>query len=313
MTGAGEILIGFGTAFEDPRFAASGPPGQKVGGAEDEHFPESFLTGPRAPLGGDGVLPVADGVEGAFEAQLVERGAVLPGALEQDAPDQVVGDGVQEQFAPDHARSQAAHARSLHGGFDVVEVELDPPAARLEGGEGFHGPEHGVEQGGDEQEGLGAKAGPDDLHAHLAHGDEGGQPLPEPGAHHPAGVFVRRAPQGDEAISLAEALASAPVDALGVASAHEEVDTELGQQGEVGKAPEAPIGDEDVAPAQGAAQEGKEARFAGFPAPVGGAQEGAAAQAEEARLIDQRPAAAGFLTFGLGPFLLIVRGVGSGD
>ena len=67
---------------------------------------------------------------------------------------------MEEQFAPDHAGSESAHVRCLHGGLAVVEVEFDPKAARVKTGEGFHRPEHGVEQRGDDQQGLGVKAGP---------------------------------------------------------------------------------------------------------------------------------------------------------
>jgi hypothetical protein len=133
-----------------------------------------------------------------------------------------------------------------------------------------------------------------------------GKPLPEAGAHHAAGVFVRGTLHGDEAVTFAQALAFAPIDPVGVASAHDHVGTALGQEGEVGKAPEAAVGDHDVVPAQDAAQQGKEARLAGFPAAVGGTQECAAAQAEDAHEVDQRPAATGFLGAGLGPFLLVL-------
>ena len=219
----------------------------------------------------------------------------------------------RRSFAPDHRGSQAAHAGGLEGSLDVVEVEFHAPAAFIEGEEGFHGPEHGVEQGGDEEQFAGTKAGPDAAGADLAHGDGCGQALPETRAHDAAGVFVRRALHGDEPVVFAEAFTLAPIDPRGVAAAHEEIDPAHGQKREVGKAPEATVADEDVAPAQGAPQERKEPGLAGAPLSVGGAQKGAAAQAEDASQVDERPAAARFLGFGLGPFLLVVVGVGGGD
>ena len=310
---AGEFLVGFGAALADAGFAAAGAEGEEVGGAKFEHGFGGVLAGAGTGLGGDGVLPVAEGIQRAFEAELVEGRALLGGALEHDAAKEVVGDGVEEQFAADHGGAEAAHGGGLEGGLEVVKVEFDAPAAFVEGEEGFHGPEHRVEQGGQEQEFAGAKAGPVAADAHLPHGDGLGQPLPEAGAQDAAGVFVRRAAHGDEAVVRAEPPTFAPVDPCGVAPAHEEIGPAHGQEGEVGKAPKAPVADEEVTRAQGAAQERKKPGFARAPFTVGGTQEGSAAQTKDAGQVDERPATAGFLGFGLGPFPLVRVGVGGGD
>ena len=143
MARAGQGLIGFQTAFEHPRFAASGKQGQEVGGAEDDHFLQGVLARAGTTLGGDGVLPMAHSVQGAFEADLIQRRAFLPGALEHDAAHQVVGDGMEKEFALHHRGGEAAHVGSLHGGLNVVEIEFHPPAPLVEGHEGFHRPKHG--------------------------------------------------------------------------------------------------------------------------------------------------------------------------
>ena len=87
VAGAGQGLVGFGTALEHARCAASGTPGPEVGGAAQEHFLQGPLAGSRMALDRAGVLPVADGIGGAFEAQLSKRRAVLPGALQHAAAD----------------------------------------------------------------------------------------------------------------------------------------------------------------------------------------------------------------------------------
>lgn len=86
-----------------------------------------------------------------------------------------------------------------------------------------------------------------------------------------------------------------------------------GRKARLAKLQRAAVGDDDVGPAQDAAQQGKEARLAGFPPAMSGAQEGAAAQAEDAHELDERPAAAGFLGLGLGPLPLVVAGVRGGE
>lgn len=154
-------MLGFGTALEHAGFAAAGGRrGRRSAAPRMSIFIASLRTSRAPARGGEGVRPVAHGVQGALEAELVERGAGLPGALEQDAADQVIGDGVEEECAPDHARSKAAPGGGLHGGLAVVEVDFDPRAARVETGEGFHGPEHGVEPGADEQQGLSGESRP---------------------------------------------------------------------------------------------------------------------------------------------------------
>ena len=99
---ASKGLIGFGAAFEHARFAASGTQGQEVGGAKEEHFLQCLPARADAALGGDGVLPVPHGVQGAFEADLIQGCLSLPGALEHDAAHEVAGDGMEKEFAPHH-------------------------------------------------------------------------------------------------------------------------------------------------------------------------------------------------------------------
>ena len=97
-----EVLVRFRSAFEGTGFASSGAQGQEVGGAEGEHFIPGILAGGGTARRGDGVLPVAHGVQGAFEAECIQGCAVLPCALEHDPADQVVGDGVRDKGRADY-------------------------------------------------------------------------------------------------------------------------------------------------------------------------------------------------------------------
>ena len=73
-------MIGFGTALEDAGFATSGAPGEEVGGAEFEHGCGGVRTSTGTTLGGDGVLPVAHGVERTFAAALARAELNAAGA-----------------------------------------------------------------------------------------------------------------------------------------------------------------------------------------------------------------------------------------
>ena len=210
---------------------------------------------------------------------------MLAGALEEDATDQVVGDGVGEEFAPDQAGGEVAPAGCLPGGLKVVEVEFDPPAARIKGWRGWPRVRGRGRAGWRGAGGAGCESG---------HGRWGRAAFSKAGAHDAAGIFVGGTFQGDEPVVAAETPAFSPVDPRGVASSHEEVGAAQGPEGGEGKAPEATVGDEEVARTQVATQEDS------------------AAQAKEARQVDERPAATGFLEAGLGPLLLVVPGVGSG-
>ena len=107
-------MIGFWAAFEDARFAAPGTQGQEVGGAQNEHGFQGVLASRGAACGGGGVLPVAHGVQGAFEAELIQGRALLPGALEHDAADEVVGDGVPKALSLSKGRTSSSR-RTIAG------------------------------------------------------------------------------------------------------------------------------------------------------------------------------------------------------
>ncbi len=144
------------------------------------------------------------------------------------------------------------------------------------------------------------KARPGAPRPDLAYGNVLRQLAPKARAHDAAGILVRRAFHEDEPVVFAEALAFAPVNPIRIAATHDPVGSAHGEEGQVGKAPEAAIGDDDVAPSKDAAQQSEEACLARFPLAVGGAQERAAAQAEDADDANERKAATGFLGAGLG-------------
>ena len=270
-----------------------------------KHLFEHLISSADTALSVGGVLPVADGIQGALEADLIERRTFLPGTLKHETADKVVGDGVEKEFAADHVRGEAAHGGGVHGGFDVIEIELHFPTPHVEGDKSFHWPKSRVEEGGDEEKLLGTKARHINASADLANGDGFWQALPESWTHHTTGN--PRTLHGDDAVVLSKALTFVPVHFIGIASAHHQIDSAHGQESKVGKGPKAAISDDDIPPPQNPAQEGKEARFAGFPFAVCGMKQGSAAQAKDAQKINERPTTSRLLRIGLRPFLLKIN------
>ena len=137
--------------------------------------------------------------------------------------------------------------------------------------------------------------------------------LPEALAHDTAGVANWRTLDSHETVVLAEAFAFAPVDFGEVTPAHEQAGPAHGKQGKIGKGPEAAVGDEDVARAKDATQQGKEPGLTRLPFAMRGAQQRSAAKAKDACQVNERPAAAGLLHSGLGPLLLVSLGIRGQD
>ena len=63
---------------------------------------ENIIFGANTALSVGGVLPVADGIQSALEADLIQGGALLPCALKHETADEVVSDGVEKEFAANH-------------------------------------------------------------------------------------------------------------------------------------------------------------------------------------------------------------------
>src|SRR5664279_6194661 len=112
-------------------------------------------------------------------SDVYKRQIINGGSFGHDSADQVVGDEMHEHFAVEQGRAQTTELLHLHGGFDVPEEQLDRPAPQVELGQFGGGVGDRIEQRGDQNDVLGAKAGDTDRIANQAQGDLGGQGVPE--------------------------------------------------------------------------------------------------------------------------------------
>ena len=72
--------------------------------------------------------------------------------------DDIVGDGVHEEFALDHVWRAATQDFHPEEGFEFAEVQFDSPALKVEFSEGFDGVNFRVQEGGDDEAACGAEA-----------------------------------------------------------------------------------------------------------------------------------------------------------
>jgi hypothetical protein len=66
---------------------------------------------------------------------------------------------VHFQFLVGHLGAAAAEHLQMQGGFEVIQMEFDFPAAGVEGGQHFQGPAERIGQRRDEEDLLGATVG----------------------------------------------------------------------------------------------------------------------------------------------------------
>jgi len=164
--------VSFGTAFLATRFASSRSIGQQVGGDGGEHLRvESaaalFLAGGDS---GDGLAVVVSGVARARKANPFQGDMGGESGLTHEGANQVVSDEMHLDFFVDHGRGSAAEHIHLQGGFDVIPIEFDFPAAVIERRQQVDGPEFRIGQGGHQGDSPAAAVGGLYAHAHHAHG-----------------------------------------------------------------------------------------------------------------------------------------------
>ena len=167
----GEKLVGFGASFDGSGLVSTGTVRELIEGTEQEHVEEDVFALGGVTGGGQGFAPSSQSVYGAFEALAFDRGAQEQGALQHEATDQIVGDGVHEEFAKDHVWALAAQDGKFLGGFKIVEIHLHVPATQIEGGDLRCGPGHGIEQGRGHDEFFVAMSPLSQAQADLPHDD----------------------------------------------------------------------------------------------------------------------------------------------
>lgn len=97
---------------------------------------------------------------------------LLLGGFEHDESNQVVDECVHRQLLEDAFDGEAMQHFHFHRRFEVTKIGFDAPALTVEFGDLLGGIASGIEQRGDDGDGLGSATGLFDLEAKLAH-DEG--------------------------------------------------------------------------------------------------------------------------------------------
>ena len=125
MPGFGEELICLGSSFFGAGFGSAGAVRHEIAGDGLKHAGDEFgLFAGRVVGGVDGLGPVAQGVERAFEADAIQRNMVQMRGLLHESAHQVVGDQMDLEFLLDHAWALAAQHIEAEGGLDLGEVDL---------------------------------------------------------------------------------------------------------------------------------------------------------------------------------------------
>lgn len=312
FAGLGEELVVFGAAFFGSGFGSVGALGEFVLGNEVEHFQEeaALLAGGFAGGVEDGG-PVAEGVEGAFEADAGEGCVVSQGGGLHDMADDIVGDEVHVEFACDHVGGAAAEDFHAEEGFEFAEVQFDGPALVVEFAEGFEGVELGVEEGGGDEAACGAEAFGGELDFDDPHGEGVGEvgELVLAEACGRGGGFG----PGLELVVGAEFFAFGDVELAPLVESDDAVDAAILEFGDGEVGAKASIGEEDVVFFQEVPQAAEEEAFVDVGAVFGPLEEGAAGEGEEADEAQEGEAATGFLGGGLGVLLLVEGSVWHGD
>ena len=103
-------------------------------------------------------LPLAQGLNAAFEAQPTRHLPDLGGRLQHQQTDGVVGDEMHQDFLLHHFRRATAQHVHAQGGLDVAKVQFDIPALEVQVRQLRGRVARGIGQGRDEIEGLAAHA-----------------------------------------------------------------------------------------------------------------------------------------------------------
>lgn len=135
-------------------------------------FARSFVGGM------DDASPVTQGIEGAFEADAVQRDIVEVGSLLHEDSHEVVSDEMYLEFFTDHVGFLAAQHIETKSGFDVGEVKFYIPAFGVEMADGLCRIEGGIGERGGNCHGAGAKARSRNDNADQTHGELRGQFIP---------------------------------------------------------------------------------------------------------------------------------------
>ena len=313
MAGFCHEAVVFGSAFSDARFGSAGAKRVGVPGDGKKHFIDEggdrpgFIFGP-----GGGISKLTQGIQAAFERDAAKINFVGEGGLLHDAADEVVGDEVHAQFAFDHVGGLTTQDVHVEMNFDLAEMKLDAPAAKVEVGKvRFENGE--IKQSGDKRHALGAKATIADGIADDAHGEalrQKGELL----VSHERGTFFRAFPIHKHIkIRRFGELGTNGFAKLFFRQAHERIYAAGEQGGKGGEGEKSPVSDRQIPRIQSAPEVAEKGAFMGLAVTVSRLNQSAAEQAEDADKVNGREAATGLLTFALRPTGLVFLGVGHGE
>ena len=124
----------------------------------EELIDESGLFAGFICCGIEGVSPLAQGIDGAFEAESFDGDMVEGCGLLHEGANEVVGDGVHDDFLADHVGGLATENIHAEGDLDISEKQFDGPAAQVEFSDFIGRVADRVDEGGDDDEGMGSEA-----------------------------------------------------------------------------------------------------------------------------------------------------------
>src|SRR3984885_12475042 len=112
---------GFGPSFANSGLDSTGPVADRALRDEPEQLTGLSAAGPVAPH-----------LHGVFEGQFAREQPRRVGRLRHQQADQIVGQQAYPQLFLDHRRRHTAQHLHPQGRFDVADVELNMPTARVE-------------------------------------------------------------------------------------------------------------------------------------------------------------------------------------
>ena len=300
-----------GASFSDARFGSIGAGRQDVFGEDLQNVLEEAGLYPWPIIGCiEGVGPLAQRVDGAFETEAMERDMIEGGGSLHEGADQVVGDGMHGDFLSYHRGRKAAEHIHAHGGLDVAEEQLDGPSAHVQLGQIVCAVAERIGQGRNEDKRLGAEPRDRDMDMQEAQGKRAGRPSPF-GARASRRALLGLVPE-DESILRPEAFAVAPVAAASLMLADHGVDLHALKRGDIAVRAEGAIGEDDIAGTEEGEEPAEELAFMNAQGSFGPVQQGAGGQRETTDDLGNREAATGLLIGRLRENTLIGRCIGHG-
>jgi len=258
----------------------------------------------------DGISPLPQGIDSAFEADALERGLIGSGCALHDSTDAVVGNGVHHDLFANHRGGFASQHVHAHGDLDIAEEQFYCPALEVKPTKALRGPLLGVDEGSEQDIALDPEARLADLDLDHAHHEGGGQLLPfalVPLADRLKGTF-----HADKPVAWTQAFTGTEGKLQGLMFSHEGIDPTRPERSHRGVGAEAAVSKEQIATAQMLPERGEQLRFMIMLVALSPVDEHTVGEMKKPHQFNKREATAWFLSLGLRPALLVGRGVGHG-